>query len=89
MNNFTKTFTLGNEYGMHARPAALFVKTASSFEADIQVIKEDMVVNGKSIMDLMMLAAESGEQLKVTVAGDDAKPAMDAIEKLFRSNFDE
>ncbi len=85
----TKEFTVNNKLGLHARPAAMFVKTASKFKAKIEVKKEDMVVDGKSIMGLMMLAAESGSILMLTANGDDENEAMDSIARLFEVNFNE
>lgn len=85
----TKEFTVNNKLGLHARPAAMFVKTASKFKAKIEVKKDDMVVDGKSIMGLMMLAAESGSILVLTANGDDENEAMDSIARLFEVNFNE
>lgn len=78
-----------NKLGMHARPAALFVKTASRFSSEITVEKDGELVNGKSIMGLMMLAAGCGTTLKVLAHGADAIQALDEIEKLFAKKFNE
>ena len=78
-----------NKLGLHARPCARFVKLANTFRAEIWVGKDDDTVNGKSIMGLMMLAAGSGSRLLITCEGEDAAAALDAIEKLILSKFDE
>jgi phosphocarrier protein len=85
----TKTMTVTNKLGLHARPAALFVTALGRFKCKCQVAKGDTEVNGKSLMGLMMLAAESGSQLKITLDGPDAEPAMGELEKLFARKFDE
>lgn len=85
----TREFEVLNQYGIHARPAALFVKTASRFDADITVEKGDNKVSGKSIMGLMTLEASKGSRLRITVDGEDAAEAMDEISALIESKFDE
>jgi len=75
--------------GLHARPAALFVQTASRFRADIKASKGGVEVNGKSVMGLMMLAAECGSKVKVLANGADEKPAVEALGELFKRKFDE
>ena len=87
--NITKNFVLNNRYGLHARPSSLFVKTASQFQSDFTVRKEGVMSNGKSIMDLMILAAAPGDSLTIEIAGEDAQEAMKAIEALFESKFGE
>ena len=82
-----KTVTIKNRLGMHARPAALFVKTAAQFNSDISVIKDGLEVNGKSIMGVMMLAAEQGCQLTIRAEGEDEKEAIAALEKLIEDKF--
>lgn len=84
-----KTFVIPNKLGLHARPAALFVKALQPFRCKALVAKEETEVNGKSLMGLMMLAAEHGSQLKVTLEGPDAPEAMREIEKLFAAKFEE
>lgn len=84
-----KTFQINNKFGIHARPAALFVKTASQFQSDIKVAKDGYVANGKSIMGLMSLAAEYGSEIEVIIEGEDAREAMAAIESLLESKFNE
>jgi phosphocarrier protein HPr len=78
-----------NSLGLHARPAAEFVKLASRFEAEIQVEKDGMQVNGKSIMGVMTLAAECGSTLTIRAEGDDAQVATDALADLVRRGFAE
>ena len=84
-----KTITVENKMGIHARPAAMIVRVANKFKAEIFFEKDDEVVNGKSIMGLMMLAAGKGSQIKLTASGDDAAEACEEIEKLFAGKFDE
>jgi len=82
-----KEFTITNKNGMHARPAAQFVKQASQFKCEVLVEKDDEQVNGKSIMGLMMLAAAKGESIKIITDGADAAQAMDALGALVASGF--
>lgn len=84
-----KVLRVKNRLGMHARPAALFVQTAGRFHSRVKVAKGPVEVNGKSVMGLMMLAAEQGSDLTVTLDGDDAVVALAELEKLFERNFDE
>jgi phosphocarrier protein HPr len=86
----TEEFVIENENGLHARPSASFVKQASMFESHIEVINEEgEVVNGKSIMGLMCLAAGPGTKLKVMADGKDAKQAIYALKNLFKTKFGE
>ena len=78
-----------NKMGVHARPAAMIVRIANKYPAEIFVEKDDEQVNGKSIMGLMMLAAGKGSKLRLTASGDDAAEACEEIEKLFARKFDE
>ncbi len=78
-----------NSLGLHARPAAMFVQTASTFESEILVEKNGDMVNGKSLMGLLMLAAGCGSILKIIIAGEDSEEARKAITKLVESKFDE
>jgi phosphocarrier protein len=84
-----QTFTIINKLGLHARAAAKFVTTASEFSSDINVIRSDRVVNGKSIMGVMMLAAAKGTEITVSAEGDDAQAALNAIEALINDYFGE
>src|SRR5262245_45595427 len=85
----TKDVTIINKLGIHARPAAMFVKTANRFACDIFVEKDGERVNGKSIMGLMMLAAGPGSKLTVHADGKDAQAAIAEIEILIKRKFDE
>ncbi len=80
-------FTIVNKNGMHARPAAQFVKQASQFQCEILMEKDDEQVNGKSIMGLMMLAASKGEKVKLIAEGADADKAMNVLGSLISSGF--
>ncbi|HRK62485.1 MAG TPA: HPr family phosphocarrier protein [Candidatus Omnitrophota bacterium] len=84
-----RQFEIRNKQGLHARPAALFVQTANQYSAEIDVIKDDSTVNGKSIMGIMTLAAEAGSTVTVRAKGFDAVEALDAIQLLFENNFGE
>ncbi len=84
-----KEFTILNRLGLHARPSAMFVKTANRFKAEIWVEKDGEQVNGKSIMGLMMLAAGQGSKLLVSCEGPDADKALAEIEALIQRRFDE
>ena len=85
----SKEFIVLNRQGIHARPAALFVKTANRFDCEIFVEKDGEKVNGKSIMGLMMLAAGPGSRLMVHANGRDANLAVLEIEALIHRKFDE
>lgn len=85
----TKDFLVSNKLGIHARPAAMFVKTANRFQCDVFVEKDGEKVNGKSIMGLMMLAAGPGSKLTVHAQGPDASKALAEIESLIKRKFDE
>jgi phosphocarrier protein HPr len=78
-----------NKLGIHARPAALFVKLANRFACNILVNKDGEEVNGKSIMGLMMLAAGPGTKLLISCEGEDCQEALDEIEALVKRKFDE
>jgi phosphocarrier protein HPr len=85
----TKEFQVSNKLGIHARPAAMFVKVASRFKTNIFVEKDGETVNGKSIMGLMMLAAGPGAKLKVHADGTDAAEALTELEALLERKFNE
>ena len=85
----SRVLTVLNKLGIHARPAAMFVKTANKFTCDIFVEKDGERVNGKSIMGLMMLAAGPGTKLTVIAEGSDGGHALDAISDLLDRKFDE
>ena len=78
-----------NRLGLHARPAAMFVRIASRYRAEIWVSKEGEEVNGKSIMGLMMLAAGQGSNLRIRCEGADAAKAMEELEELINARFNE
>jgi phosphocarrier protein HPr len=84
-----KTFKIKNKFGLHARPSASFVQTASRFQSEVQVEKDGQVADGKSIMDLMMLAASQGTDITVKVRGEDAQRLLAALEALIEGKFGE
>lgn len=84
-----RTFVITNKLGLHARPAALFVQTANRFESAIEIQKDSVVIDGKSIMGIMTLAAEMGSSIMIRATGKDAKEALDALAKLIESDFGE
>jgi phosphotransferase system HPr (HPr) family protein len=84
-----REFTIQNKLGIHARPAAQFVKTASRFQAEVRVEKDGEEVDGKSIMGLMMLAAGNGSIIVVSAEGSDADAALDALADLISRKFEE
>ena len=84
-----RTLTIRNRAGMHARPAAMLVKTASAFQAQVFIEKDGERVNGKSIMGVITLGATYNSQLKVIADGPDEAAALDAMERLFENRFEE
>ena len=84
-----KEVTIVNRLGLHARPAAMFVRIASRHRAEIWVSKEGEEVNGKSIMGLMMLAAGQGSKLRIRCDGPDADKAIEELEELIKAGFNE
>ena len=78
-----------NRNGLHARPAAEIVKAAARFRSDITIVREDLEVNGKSIMGVMMLAAECGSTIDVKADGPDADAALDALQEVIDDGFGE
>jgi len=85
----TKNLEIKNRLGLHARAAAQLVQTAAQFEAEVTVGKDGQVVNGKSIIGLMMLAAAQGTCIEVSVSGPQAEEALAAIERLVDQKFNE
>lgn len=81
-----RTVEVRNRHGLHARPAAEFVKLASEFEAEVEVAKDDLEVNGKSIMGVLMLAAEPGAALTIRASGPDASDAVEALATFVRED---
>ena len=86
---FTQTATVVNKLGLHARPSAMLVTTASKFEAEVYFTKNGLRVNGKSIMGVMTLAAEKGSELLIEVDGPDEQLALEAIVKVIENGFGE
>jgi phosphocarrier protein HPr len=84
-----QTVKICNQKGLHARAAARFVKTAHDFDAEIWVRKNGTIVNGRSIMGLMMLAAASGAELQISAAGPEADSAVETLARLVECKFDE
>ena len=84
-----KTVRISNKLGLHARPSAMLVTTASRYESEVFLTKDNLRVNGKSIMGVMMLAAEQGSQLIVEVNGSDEETALNEIVKVIESGFSE
>jgi phosphocarrier protein len=81
--------TVQNSHGIHARPAAEIVKTAARYQSHITLVRDDLDVNGKSIMGVMMLAAECGAELLIRADGTDAEAALDALATLIAGKFGE
>ena len=86
---YSTQVTILNKYGLHARPAAELVKLANRFASEIWLAKDEVEVNGKSIMGVMMLAAERGSQMGIRATGEDARQAVDALAQLVASGFGE
>lgn len=85
----TKQLTVLNKLGIHARPAAQFVRVAGRFQSDVTVEKDDESVDGKSIMGLMMLAVGCGAVIKVTADGPDEEETLQALQELVEGKFGE
>jgi phosphocarrier protein HPr len=85
----SQTFTIRNRLGLHARAAALLVKTTNRFSAEVTIEKDGVEVNGKSIMGVLMLAASKGSKITVRAEGDGASAALQAIGKLIEDKFGE
>jgi phosphocarrier protein HPr len=84
-----KEIAIVNRLGLHARPAAMFVRIASRYRSEIWVAKEGEEVKGKSIMGLMMLAAGQGSKLRIRCEGPDADKALEDLEELIKARFNE
>jgi phosphocarrier protein len=84
-----RSVTVANRNGLHARPAAEIVKLAAKYKSDITLVRDDLEVNGKSIMGVMMLAAEYGATLLLRASGPDADQAVGAIADLISGKFGE
>ncbi|KAA3636985.1 MAG: HPr family phosphocarrier protein [Calditrichaeota bacterium] len=84
-----KTTKIVNKLGLHARPSALLVTTANKFESEIHFTKDGLRVNGKSIMGVMMLAAEQGSEIIIEADGNDEEAAVEALTEVVTSGFNE
>ncbi len=83
----SRDMTIRNQYGMHARPAALLVKTAAQYQSEITIEHKGVEVSAKSIMGLLTIEGHSGAVVKMSAQGPDAEDALNAIEELFENNF--
>jgi phosphocarrier protein len=83
----TKTFTIKNKVGLHARPASVLVQTANKFKSDIKIEKDGRIVSAKSILGVLSIGAEKGSTIIVTVDGVDEEEALKTIEDLVNNNF--
>ena len=83
----SRTVTIQNEQGLHARPADLFVRTAMRFEAKVEVVKGSLRVDGKSILDVLTLGATQNTELTLEATGNDAQAVLDALAELVESKF--
>jgi phosphocarrier protein len=84
-----RTFEIVNTLGLHARAAALLVQTAQKYRSHVEIVKDELAVNGKSIMGVLMLAAETGIVLTIQAHGPDEREAVTALVKLIDSKFEE
>jgi phosphocarrier protein len=82
-----KDVTIKNKTGLHARPAAIFVQIANKYDCDVKIIKEDQEVNGKSIMGILMLAAEKGSKVTIIGNGDDAEKAVEELSEILQKDL--
>lgn len=89
MTSLQRIVTIVNMRGLHARAAAKFSKLAATFPCDITVSRADVIAPGKSILDLLMLAASQGKDITITCVGPDAQKALDALSNLVERGFDE
>ena len=85
----TRSLVIRNRYGLHARPAAKFVEIASKYQAHVIMSKDGIEVNGKSIMGVLMLAAEKGSKIEIRADGKDEKDAIEALVELLEGKLDE
>lgn len=89
MSKFVKKLEIKNKLGLHARAAALLVQAVNRFSAEVQISKDGQVVNGRSIMGVLTLAAAQGSKIQVEAKGKDAEEALRAIERLVEKKFNE
>jgi len=88
-NEISKMFTVKNKLGLHARAAAGFVRLSSKFECEVHIAKDGYIVNGKSILGVLSLAAAKGSEIEIFTNGDDAQDALIQIEEFIESGFGE
>jgi phosphotransferase system HPr (HPr) family protein len=86
-NSYSRTVTIVNSQGLHLRPAKLFVEVASKFRSQVEVIKDDLRIDGKSILSILTLGAAQGSQIRLAADGPDSHAAVDALAKLVESGF--
>lgn len=86
---YERTVEIKNSLGIHARPASMIVKTASKYDSSVELIKDGMNVNAKSIMGILMLACEKGSKVTIRAEGPDEKEVVDSIVELIERKFDE
>lgn len=89
MTKTTRTLQVINRFGLHARPAAMVVEAASKYDCEVTLIKDGMSANGKSIMSVMLLAAEPGSEVELIAEGPQAEDVAEAIDQLFQARFNE
>ena len=89
--NLSKDFVVSNPLGIHARPASVFVQTASGFASDVSVtnLETSNIADGKSVMSMLMLSAPQGTRIRLDVPGEDAATAMEALSRLIEEGFNE
>jgi phosphocarrier protein len=85
----TRKVTVNNQAGLHTRPASMIVRTASKFDSDVYIQKDNYEINGKSVIGVMTLAAEQGAELTLVLEGEDEEAAADALVDLFQGGFGE
>ena len=88
-NSIKLKLQIKNKFGLHARPAALLVQVACKYKSKIILAKDGMVVDAKSILGVMTLAAEFGSEIEVSASGEDAEAAVRHIQKIIESKFEE
>jgi phosphocarrier protein len=89
MSHAEAKVVLSNKMGLHARPSTQIATTASRFAAEVRITKDDMVVDAKSVLELLMLAAECGSTLVISADGEDARDAVRAVAELVETRFGE
>ena len=83
----SRSVTVENEQGLHMRPAYLFAETASKFQSEIEVVKDDLRIDGKSVLSILTLGASKGTRLELKATGPDAQQAVEALTQLLDSGF--